>query len=525
LASTTANKFEQRSFDVTGVNFANESPNLQYLANAGTLSSYGDALTGPDSNVAIVARAAYSYDDRYFVTASWRRDYASRLPKDKNYGDFPAFTAAWKVSNEKFFERIQNTVNLLKIRASWGRVGNLGSIGYNYKSNNLATGVMNEQAYYGAAIGSMYGTLVYNSKALNRLLTWETSEQFDLGIDLALFNSRLDLSIDYFNKRTFNLIQEQTTGWPNTIGVSPQLVNQGEIKNKGLEIQAGWNDKIGKHTNYYVKGNFTWLNNKVTSTGIVQDDGTPGVWSGGGDWRMLPWAYQTCVGGPLNQFYIIKTNGIIKNDADLKKAQAAQPNAQLGDLWFVDANNDNKIDEKDRQYCGSATPKYTFALSGGFTWKNLSVDIMFQGVAGSQIYYPGKSMILSDVEGNFNRSTEILNAWSPTNTGSDIPRLSKNDPNGNWNTASDYFLEKGDYIRLKNLTVGYDFTSLIRKCSPSLAAGGTTLSAYISGENLFTITKYSGMDPECGGFDTLTYPMSRVISIGVKLNLGCGKKK
>ncbi len=518
LVSTTANKYCGRSFQVEANGFEDESENLQYLANAGTLYSYGDAMSGPDANVAIIARLAYSYADRYFLTASWRRDYASRLPKDNNYGDFPALTAAWKISNEKFFEPLRESINLLKLRASWGRVGNLGSIDYNYKANNLSTSVWNEQALYGAATGSMYGTFIYPSTALNSNLTWETSEQWDLGLDLALCRNRFNLSLDYFNKRTYNLIQETTTGWPNTIGVSAMLVNQGEIKNQGVELELGWHDRVANDWSYYVKGNFAWLKNEVTSTGIVQDDGTDGVWSGGGDWRSLPWCYQTCVGGALNQFYLVKTNGIIKTEADLAEAKKAQPNAVLGDLWFVDVNGDNTIDEKDRQYCGAATPKATFALSGGFSYKNLSVDVMLQGVAGAQVYYPGKCMLLSDVEGGFNRSSEILNAWSTSNSNSDIPRLSKTDPNGNWSTASDYFLEDGSYLRLKNVTVSYDFTSAIQKRAISNYI--SYASIYASGENLFTLTPYSGMDPECGGYDTMKYPVSRVLSLGVKIGFG-----
>lgn len=516
LLSTTANRFEGRYFDLSANGFDDESAGLQYLAMANTLSSYGDGLSGPDANVAFVARGAYSYADRYFFTASWRRDYASRLPKKKNHGDFPAVTAAWKISNEKFFEPLKSTINLLKLRASWGRVGNLGSIQMNYKINNYSTSVWNEQAFYGAATGSMYGTFIFPSKALNNDLTWETSEQIDFGLDLMMLNNRLDISADYFNKRTYNLIQETTTGWPNTIGVDPMLVNQGEIKNYGIELQSRWHDKVSKDINYYVAGNFAWLKNEVTSTGIKEDDGTDGVWSGGGEWRSLPWCYRTTVGGPLNQFFLVKTKGIIKTEADLAEARKAQPNAELGDLWFVDYDKDNAITNADRQYCGSATPKYTFALSGGMSWKNLSVDLMLQGVAGAQVYYPAKSMILSDVENGFNRSSEILKAWSTSNTGSNIPRLSKTDANGNWTTASDYFLENASYLRLKNLTVSYNFTDLLRKCT-HFAERMSTLTAYISGENLLTITKYSGMDPECGGYDTLKYPVSRVISFGVKI--------
>ena len=230
---------------------------------------------------------------------------------------------------------------------------------------------------------------------------------------------------------------------------------------------------------------------------------------------MMPWIYQSEAGQPLNSFYVIKTDGIFQSDAEAAAA-TAQPAAVAGDLKFVDANNDGKIDEKDRQYVGSAMPKFTYALSGGFNWKNFNFSMMWQGVAGNKIAYVGKQMILADFEGNFNRSAEILNAWSPSNTSSNIPRLSKNDPNGNFSTPSDWYIEDGSYIRLKNLTIGYDLTSALRKL-PHFAERNSSLNVYFSGENLLTITKYSGMDPEVGGWDALLYPVSRVFAFGVKL--------
>lgn len=519
LFSTTADHYTERGIEINGKDFSDESDYLQYLSYANTVSAT-DYMKGPDANVSLIARLAYSYDDRYFVTASWRRDYAGRLPKDNNYGDFPAVTAGWKISNESFFPESE-TLNLLKIRASWGRVGNLGSIEYNYKSALLAKKYWTEQAQYGVEGNKLWGNFVYNSTALNPNLTWETSEQWDLGLDMNMFENRLNMSFDYFDKRTFNLIQEQTMNWPNTIGIDAMLINQGEVRNRGFEAQISWNHQVNKDWSYFVSGNFSYLKNWVSDIGVKNADGTPGVWTGDGSFRNLPYMYQTAEGEPLNSFYLIKTDGIFQTDAEAaayvdKDGNRIQPDAVAGDLKFVDANGDGTINDQDRQYCGSATPKTTFSFSGGFTWKKLSVSAMFQGVGGAQALYVGKYMALSDVEGNFNRSKEIMNAWSPNNTGSDIPRLSKNDPNSNFSTPSDWYLENASYLRLKNLTVSYDLSDAIRKCS-HLKDRSTTLSVYLSGENLFTITNYSGMDPECGGWDALRYPVSRVYSLGVKL--------
>ncbi len=519
LLSTTADHYNVRGFEVNGQDLSDESEYLQYLSYAGTTTAT-DYLTGPDANVSVIARLAYSYADRYFVTASWRRDYAGRLPKENNYGDFPAATLAWKVSNEKFFPK-SDVLSLLKIRASWGRVGNLGSIGYNYKSLVLGKEFSTDQGQYGVSGNTTWGNVVYNSTALNPDLTWETSEQFDLGVDLSMFKDRLSVQLDYFDKRTFNLIQTQTMNWPSTIGIDAMLVNQGEVRNRGFEAQVSWSDTVNKDFSYFVSGNFSYLKNWVSDIGVKNADGTPGVWTGGGEFRNLPYVYQTAEGEPLNSFYLVKTDGIFQSDEEAaayvdKDGNRIQPNAVAGDLKFVDYNGDGTIDDADRQYCGSATPKTTYAFTLGLTYKKLSLSAMFQGVGGAQALYIGKYMSLSDVEGNFNRSKEILNAWSPTNTSSNIPRLSKNDPNGNFTTVSDWYLEDASYLRFKNLTLSYDLSDVLRKWA-HLKDRNSSMSVYFSGENLFTITDYSGMDPECGGYDAMKYPVSRVFSFGVKL--------
>lgn len=298
------------------------------------------------------------------------------------------------------------------------------------------------------------------------------------------------------------------------------LVNQGEIRNRGLEFSANWNDRIGKDFSYFVSGNFSWLKNWVSDIGVKDDNGNSGVWTDGTEFRNLFYVYQTAQGEPINSYYLIKTDGIFRSDEEAAaythKGERIQPNAKAGDLKFVDFNNDGKISDSDRQYLGNAGPKTTFSLSAGATWKDLSFNFMLQGVGGAQAMNVAKYMTLSDVEGNFNRDSRILNAWSETNQGSDIPRLSKNDPNGNFSTASDWYLEDASYLRLKNFTVSYDLTNILRKWQ-HLKSRNSRLMVYFSGENLFTITSYSGIDPEVGGWDAMKYPVSRTFSFGVKL--------
>lgn len=515
LFSTTADHYSKRGLEAIGKDLSSEAAYLQYMAYANSTEVL-DYLTGPDANVSMIARLAYSYDDRYFVTASWRRDYAGRLPKEHNFGDFPAVTLGWKISNEKFFKK-NDIVNLLKLRASWGRVGNLGSIDYNYKSPLLSKNTYSEQAQYGVTSNQLWNNFAYYSTALNPNLTWETSEQYDLGLDMEMFNNRLSLSMDYFDKRTFNLIQPQPMNWPSTMGLDAMLVNLGEVRNRGFELSIGWNDRINKNFSYFVTGNFSYLKNWVSDIGVKNEDGTPGVWTDDKSFRSVKDIYQTTEGEPLNSFHLIQTAGIFQSDEEAaayvdKNGKRIQPDAKKGDLKFVDYDGDGTIGFGDRQYMGSATPKTTFAWTLGFTWKKLSFSAMFQGVGGAQAMNVSKYMLLSDVEGNFNRSREILNAWSPDNRGSNIPILSKNDNNGNFSTASDWYLEDASYLRLKNVTLSYDLSDVFCKNDRN-----SRLSVFLSGENLATITRYSGMDPECGGWDALKYPVSRVFSLGVKL--------
>jgi TonB-linked outer membrane protein, SusC/RagA family len=526
LLSTTANREWERGFKLTGKNFDDENEYLQYIAFAKSSVSGEDWYYGDDANVAFIARGSYSYDDRYFLTASWRRDYAGRLPAAHNYGDFPAVTGAWKVSSEPFFPKSEN-INLVKIRGSWGRVGNLGSIGWNYKSPTLSQMGDNSDPTLAGRTGGGNGGVLRGvtyalTTAFNSQLTWETSEQTDLGLDIDLFKDRLSMSLDVYNKRTFNLIQGQSMDWPDYIGLNPKQINLGEINNRGIEFVATWRDKISKDFNYYVTGNFAYNRNRVINTGVFDSEGNSAPWVGGGSYGLVTTAiYRSEVGQPINSFYMIPYEGIFQSWEDVydhqKDGKLIQPGARPGDLKFTDVNEDGRINTDDRVFLGNPTPKYTFALSGGFTWKNFNFDMMLQGVAGNKIAYMAKQLILTDVEGNFSRAKEILNAWSETNRDSTIPLLSRNDPNQNMATPSGWYLEDGSYLRIKNVTVGYDLTKLMRRL-PHFAERNSSCNIYFSGENLFTFTKYSGMDPEVGGYDTLTYPVHKIFAFGVKLN-------
>lgn len=519
LLSTTADHWQQIGFSGEGNNFADEAPSLQFFSFTNETRAT-DYYSGPDANISLVGRLGYSYADRYFATVSWRRDYAGRLPRQHNYGDFPAFTLGWKLSNESFFPTSDN-FNLLKLRASWGRIGNLGSIPMNYKTTTLSETYWPEAAVYGVEEGKLYNSILYFSNPVNPSLTWETSEQVDVGVDLSLFRERLAVSADFFDKRTFNLIQEQTMNWPNTIGLNPILINQGEVNNRGVEITASWADRVSKDFSYSLSGNVSYLRNRVTDIGVKNQDGSAGVWLyDGSSFRSIPYTMQTGEGEPLGSFYLIKTDGIFQTDEEAaqytKDGKRIQPNAVAGDLKFVDANGDGVITDADRQYMGNAMPDWTYAGTFAMKYRHIGLSVMLQGVQGAQALHVAKYMTLNDTEGSFNRDSRILDAWSPSNTGSDIPRLSKSDNNGNFTTPSDWYLEDASYLRLKNVTLSYDLSDAIRHWS-HLGDRKSSMQLFLSGENLLTLTKYTGMDPETGGWDAMTYPVSRIFSLGVKL--------
>ena len=228
-------------------------------------------------------------------------------------GDFPSITGAWKISNERFFKK-SDIISLLKVRASWGRIGNLGAVSYGYSSPTLS--LINYPNDGGQVGGTVTSNRYDYRNAVNANLTWETSESLDLGIDINMFKDRLSISADYFSKRTFNLIQAQTMNWPNAIGLNAMLINQGEIKNRGVEVSASWRESNNKNWSYFVSGNMTVLNNWVSDIGISNNDGTKGVWSHNNSFRGTLIPFQTAEGQPLYTYYLVKNLGIFQTDEE-----------------------------------------------------------------------------------------------------------------------------------------------------------------------------------------------------------------
>ena len=458
-----------------------------------------------ESKISAFGRASYTYDDRYFVTGSLRYDATSKLFNRSDI--FPAVSGAWKISSEPFFRDAVPAISLLKLRASWGQIGNIASVGryaydvkldtspwFTYLGNN------GQNPIKGVSLATFQ----------NLGLVWETSQQTDLGIDLNLLRDRLSLTADYFIKDTKDLIEEMTV--PSVAGIqNAPLGNVGKVRNSGWEFGLNWDDKAGQVT-YSVGANFSTLKNEVLSLG--DRDYMPHT----DDIRSMK-PLQSAVGQPWYSFYLIETDGIFRSDEEaasyMKDGKAIQPNAKAGDIKFIDANGDGVINDNDRVYKGSYAPKYTFSLSGSIAWKNFDFGIMFQGVAGNKIFNGVKVMTYPTDQG-YNMSSDILNSYT-YNESSNIPRVSMKDDNKNYSTVSDFFLENGSYLRLKNLTIGY---SLPKSLLNRIGCGNTGIRFYATGENLFTITGYDGMDPEVGrmGLDGGKYPVARVFNFGVNVN-------
>lgn len=503
MASMTSQENGARSFGVRAQGFENEAQWAQYFDNA---AQYGiDRPTDDDwrdRNNSYVGRVSYSWADRYFVTGSYRYDIAGRLPAGRRGKGLPGVTAAWKLSSEPFFQI--RGIDLLKFRASWGKIGNLGALPLYYGYARLSSNIT-----YQVGNGAPQTPAMYTDSPINYDLSWETSRQTDIGMDLSMFKSRLNITADYFDKLTYDLIKQQDNKWPNTFGLGKPFINQGQISNKGFELAISWKDKVGE-LGYEIGGNFGTLKNKIKYI----DENPNSVWTDGDSWRGVLSPYRATVGQPIYSFWLIKTAGIFQSDAEAtayaKNGQPIQPNAKAGDLKFVDNNNDGKINDDDRVYMGSALPKFTYGFTTNFAYKNFDLSIFFQGVGGVKLFHAFKESTLNAAEQGYNRWNKILDAWSPQNPGSNIPRVRVDDPNKNFQQPSDWFLESGNYLRVKNVLLGYTFKKM---------PWNSGIRLYVSGENLFTFTKYSGMDPEVGGigFDGGQFPVSRVYSVGVNV--------
>jgi TonB-dependent starch-binding outer membrane protein SusC len=481
-----------------------------YLSNVRTLNPSDVSLKGyPSARTSISSvfgRVNYDYNEKYMGSLVMRADGSSNFAKGKRWGYFPSVAAGWLITSEKFMEPARNVVDYFKLRASWGQNGNQSINPFQYQSTYSFTGA----DYYFGTDKAKPAVGAYASILPNEDVTWETSEQLNIGFDSRFFNSRLTVNFDWYNKTTKNWLLPAPV--PAVWGTKAPYINGGDVMNRGAEFVMAWRDKIGEVT-YTVNGNIAFNQNKVTrianSEGIIE--GATTVFSTADRTSF----YRAQVGEPIGYFYGYKTAGVWQNQAQIDGyTQAKLTNAAPGDLIYVDVNGDGVIDSKDKTKIGDPNPDAIFGLNLSLGYKGFDLSVSANGVMGNQIAANFRDA------GNekTNYPTQYLQRWHGEGTSNRYPSFVSG--NGqNWGLNSDIFIEDGDFLRIQNITLGYDFKKLMPKMPFSQAR------LYVAANNLFTFTSYYGADPEVGyapeewskGIDIGSYPSARTYMFGLNV--------
>ncbi len=470
----------------------------------------GLAVSGNSSRsvlTSILARAFYSYKDRYLVTATLRRDGSSKFGASNRYGNFPSFSLGWNIAEENFVKDNATWLDQLKLRGGYGVLGNQEIDDYQYTSV-ITTGINYPDGSGGLINGA------FPKEFANPDIKWEETAMTNIGIDFLALKNRLSLVVDYYIKNTKDILLNVPIPISSG-GANDPVRNAGRIRNNGVEFTIGWEDYVGK--DFYYNINFVGAHdkNKVVEMGAEAQTISSGNVHGGAT------VCRTLVGYPIGGFWLIKTDGYFNSEAEVQAYQKngvlIQPSAEPGDIRFKDANGDGTINDDDRVYCGSPFPTFTYSINFNMVWKNLDFAVTFQGVTGNKIYNASR-LELSDVTRGTNYLADALDYWTPTNQDAAFPRLIWTDPNQNSRSESDRFLEDGSYFRMRNLQIGYTF--------PSKWFKGVVqnMRVYFSAENLFTITSYTGYSPDVNttdvysrGFDEFIYPANRTFMLGVNI--------
>jgi TonB-linked SusC/RagA family outer membrane protein len=451
----------------------------------------------------LFARVNYNYKERYLFTGIIRRDGSSRFGENNKYGIFPSFSAGWLVDKEDFWEG-NEVINSLKIRAGYGKVGNDAISDFGYLAR--VAGGFNYTIGTADAITTGYAPTSLD----NPDLRWEETSQANVGFDAQLFRA-LNLTVDLYKKKTSGILRPIKI--PGYVGVSSSPVgNIADMENAGIEVELGYNKRLGE-VNLNVAGNVSYLKNKVTFVASDAD-----FINGDAAFQSMGPVTRTQVGQSYNSFYGYKTAGIFQNEAEINNYKGTsgdvmQPNARPGDFRWVDVNGDGTINDDDKTFLGTNIPKYSFGLTLNADFKGFDFMVFAQGVAGNKIFQGLRRLDI----GNANYQTEALGRWTGEGTSNTYPRLISSDPNGNFGKMSDFYLEDGDYLRIKILQVGYTFPKL----GFMDRINASKIRLYVSAENLFTFTNYTGYDPEIGGgvfgIDKGIYPQARSVMGGIQI--------
>ena len=479
--------------------------------------SIGGGPQGDWSLASFFGRASYNYNEKYMAQFTLRADGSSNFAPGKRWGYFPSASVGWVVTNEKFMEKTASWLDFLKLRASWGQNGNQSISNFQYLTTfgfAAASGY-----YYGVGNHTSPTTGGYANVLQNPDVTWETSEQLDLGIDARFLGGRLGLAFDWYKKTTKDwLLQAPIL---SVYGLNAPYVNGGDVENKGIEIGLNWNDHIGNDFTYGVNFNLSYNKNEVTKInngeGIIH--GPSNVLIQGSDE-----VFRAQVGEPIGFFYGMKTDGVFQNQAEVDAWKAKYTdnihggNPQPGDLIYVDTNGDNIIDLSDRTNIGDPHPDFTAGMNINLGYKGFDFSVTAAGAFGQQILRSTNND--SNMSDNLSQKL-VYGSWRGEGTSNFLPKLN-NLKNINFMTMSEIWLEDADYVKIQNITLGYDFKQIWKSCPLS------QLRVYVAANNLFTFTGYSGMDPELGseggsgygwaaGIDNGFYPTPRTYMVGVNI--------
>ncbi|UII23707.1 SusC/RagA family TonB-linked outer membrane protein [Fulvivirga ligni] len=477
-----------------------------------TRLSFGGGPSDPYKLLSLFGRLTYDYAGKYLFNATLRRDGSSNFAEGNRIGYFPSVSAGWVLSEEDFWSGAPEFLGFMKLRGSWGQVGNANISAFQYLAP-VSIGTSNY--YFGIEDFNASGNAIgaYPSRLPNTEVKWETSEQINIGLDAMMFQGRLEANIDWYKKTTIDWLL-QKPGYA-TDGADAPFFNGGKVENKGIELVLSWQDQIGD-VNYFVT--LTGSKNKNTVKEVPTEDGiihglTNMLYDNAGEFY-----HRAKTGYPIGYFWGWETNGIFQNEEQVasyrnSEGTQIQPNAKPGDLIYVDQDGNGVINDADKGMIGDPNPDYTYSLNFGFDYKGFDFSVMGYGVAGNQLVQSYRN----HANAYSNYTTAILGRWHGEGTSNSTPRVTETNVNYQF---SDIFVQDGDFFRINNMTLGYNFTSLLQ------TKFFTKVRLYATVQNAFVFTKYDGMDPEVGyglengssGVDVGYYPRPRTYMLGLNVN-------
>ena len=496
------------------------------MANMTGYSGYDNPREGRIAS--FFGRINYNYDERYLLTAIVRHDGSNNFARGHRWHTYPSVSAGWVLTNEKFMDKVTNVMNFFKLRASWGQNGNC-QIGNFYYLSNIGFSPT-DYADYGYKFNSnliqtvqgVYTPGAYAKNVPNEDLTWETSEQWDLGFDTRFFQNRLAFTFDWYVKKTKDWLVQAPLNAVLGYEVAA-MINGGDVKNTGVEMALSWSDNIGADFLYHVNVNAAYNRNNVTR--LATASGKIGDAVSNSLFQNSSYVSLVEVGHPIGYFSGMSHSGIWQNQQQIEDARAAGkavlPNAQPGDFIWDDYDNNGQIEfDGDRHEIGDPNPDWTLGINLGFTWKGLDFSMAGSGAFGMQAMQCYRTALLANQYLNY--TADVLDRWHGEGTSNSVPRLSVGGENNQW--VSTYYMQNADYFKLQNITIGYDFARQFKTPFQQLRL-------YVQAQNLCTITKYKGVDPEIGsnggieyngsgagwirGVDTGLYPSARTFVVGV----------